>query len=125
MSTEYLVLLSNAANDSQPSVWQYSNKNKAAGYQKNNNGTHTLVFDFDNFKGSVKIQGTLELYPGELDWVDITLVDPATLLASPLDALDSTPIVASATRSFTGKFVYIRAAYQLEQGTITEIRYNY
>ena len=125
MSTEYLVLLSNAADDSQPSIWQYSTKNKAAGYQKNNSSIHTLVVDFDNFKGTVKIQGTLELYPGDLDWVDITLVDPATNLTSPLDSLDSTPLVANATRNFTGKFVYIRAAYQLTEGTITEIRYNY
>ena len=121
MSKESIVLLSNAADDSQPLVWQYSDKNKGAGYYKNNNGIHTAVFELDNFKGSIKIQATLELYPAENDWFDV-IYDTSDIS---LIALDSTPVTNNATCTFTGKFVYIRAAYQLEQGTITEIRYNY
>jgi len=34
-------------------------------------------------------------------------------------------VTNNAVCTFTGKFVYIRAAYQLEEGTITEIRYNH
>jgi hypothetical protein len=120
MSIETIVLLSNATDDSQPLVYQYSDKSRGAGYYKNGNGTHTAVFAFDNFKGSVKIQATLELYPGDADWFDVIYnsndVD--------LTAIDSTPLTANATCTFTGKFVFIRAAYQLEEGTITEIRYN-
>ena len=121
MSIETTVLLSNAADDSQPSVWQYSAKNKGAGYHKINNGVHTVVFTLNNFKGSIKMQATLELYPAENDWFDV-VYDSSDV---DLTALDSTPITNNATCTFTGKFVYIRAAYQLEQGTITEIRYNY
>jgi len=121
MSTETIVLLSNANDDSQSSSWQYSDKNRGAGYYKNGNGVHTAAFEFNNFKGSVKIQATLELYPGNDDWFDV-LYDTSSV---DLTALDSTPLVGSATCTFTGKFVFIRAAYQLEEGTITEIRYNY
>ena len=121
MSIETIVLLSNAADDSQPSVWQYSQKNKGAGYHKINNGVHTVFFELDNFKGSIKIQATLELYPTESDWFDV-VYDSSDIS---LTAIDSTPVTNNATCTFTGKFVFIRAAYQLEQGTITEIRYNY
>jgi hypothetical protein len=121
MSTETIVLLSNANDDSQPSSWQYSDKNRGAGYYKNGNGLHTAVFEFDNFKGGIKLQATLALYPNDNDWFDI-IYDSADVV---LTAIDSTPITSNATCTFTGKFVFIRAAYMLEEGTITEIRYNY
>lgn len=121
MSTETIVLLSNVTDDSQPLTWQYSDKNRGAGYYKTSNGVHTVAFEFDNFKGSVKIQATLELYPGENDWFDVSY-DSSSV---DLTALDSTPIVGSASCTFTGKFVFIRAAYMLEEGTISEIRYNH
>ena len=121
MSTETIVLLSNANTDSLPSSWQYSEKNRGAGYYKNSNGIHTAVFEFNNFKGSVKIQATLELYPNNEDWFDV-VYDSSDVV---LTAIDSTPITNNATCTFTGKFVFIRAAYMLEEGTISEIRYNY
>lgn len=121
MSIETIVLLSSARDDSQPSLWQYSDKNKAAGYHKINNGVHTVVFDLDNFKGSIKIQATLELYPADADWFDV-VYDSASV---DLTAFDSTPVTNTATCTFTGKFVFIRAVYKLEEGTINEIRYNY
>ena len=62
MSTETIVLLSNANDDSQASTWQYSEKNRGAGYYKTSNGVHTAVFELDNIKGRVIIQSTLELY---------------------------------------------------------------
>ena len=121
MSKESIVLLSTVTDDSQPTTWQYSEKSKGAGYQTSSDGIHTAVFEFNNFKGSVKIQATLELYPSDSDWFDV-IYDSSDVV---LTAVDSTPITNNATCTFTGKFVFIRAAYQLEEGTITEIRYNY
>lgn len=123
MSTESIILLTNATDDSQPLIWQYSDKNKAAGYHKNNSGVHTAIFSFDNFKGSVKIQATLELYPEDTDWFDVVLENTETGVT--LDSIDSTPLTTNTACNFTGKFVFIRAAYKLEEGTISEIRYNY
>jgi hypothetical protein len=117
MSQETYVLLPAVFLESSNSNFSYGDKRKAAGYNKKTDGVHTAVFEFDNFVGTVKIQGTLELYPNEADWVDIT----GTTIA----VEDSTPLIANETKTFVGKFVYIRAAYHLENGSITEIRYNY
>ena len=121
MSKENTVLISNYSYDNEPSTFFYSEKQKGAGYHRYNDGIHTVVFQFDNFKGSVKIQATLALYPGDNDWFDVTY----DTISTSLDALDSTPLVDTANCTFTGKFTWIRAAYKLEQGAITEIRYNY
>jgi len=121
MSTQSTTLISNYADESSPSSWYFSEKQQGAGYHKKSNSLHTAVFLFDEFKGSVKLQATLELYPGDADWFDIVYDDDA----DPLTSLDSTPAVPSATRNFTGNFIWIRAGIQLEDGTVTEIRYNY
>ena len=120
MSIENIILLSNVYTESINSDFSYGDKKRGAGYYKNNDGLHTVVFNFDNFVGSVKLQGTLELYPGENDWVDISY-DSITI---PVDALDSTPVVGTSVASFRGKFLWIRAAYNIQNGGITEIRYN-
>lgn len=118
MSIENLVLVSNYSDDSRPSVEVYSDKQKGAGHHTINDSVHTAVFQLNNFIGSIKIQATLELYPGEDDWFDV-VYDTASVNFPYLVN------VSSAVSTFTGKFVWIRAAYKLEQGTITEIRYNY
>lgn len=120
MSIENIILLSNVYTESATADYSVGEKKQGAGYYKNNDGLHTTVFTFDNFVGSVKLQGTLELYPGDDDWVDITY-DSITV---PVDALDSTPVVGSSIATFTGKFVWIRAAYNIQDGGIEEIRYN-
>jgi hypothetical protein len=121
MSRKTTVILRNITDDSQPSTFQFSEKHIGSGYYKNGNGIHTMTFEFDQFKGSIKVQGTLDLNPGNNDWVDV-IYDFADVN---LAALDSTPLNTNAVCTFTGKFVFIRVAYQLIEGTITEIRYNY
>jgi hypothetical protein len=116
MSTENHILLSNITIESIDSSFSYSEKNKGAGYNRNNDGVHTVVYSVDSFIGTVKMQGTLELYPGETDWVDIA----GTELGG-----DSSVFSASQSRTFVGKFLWIRAAYNLQNGTITQIRYNF
>jgi hypothetical protein len=119
MSTESITLLSNVSQEAAPgdSSFIYSGKQKGAGYHKYNDGVHTVVYDFNQFVGTVKIQATLELYPGDSDWFDVAGTEVGG---------DSTVINSSATSyTFTGKFVWIRAAYNLQNGTITEIRYNH
>ncbi len=119
MSTESITLLSNISQEAAPgdSSFTYSGKQKGAGYHKYNDGVHTVVYDLDQFVGTVKIQATLALYPGDSDWFDVENTELGG---------DSTVINNAATSyTFTGKFVWIRAAYNLQNGTITEIRYNY
>ena len=115
MSTENKELLSDKSEVTTEFV--YGSKNKAAGYNKFNDGLHTVVYEFDNFVGVVKIQGTLELEPGESDWVDV--------YGTTVTVEDSTPLISNETVNFTGRFLWIRAAYRVDQGTIVKIRYNY
>jgi hypothetical protein len=114
MSIEIHTLLSNITTESSDSTLSYGEKSKGAGYHKGNSGLHTVVYNLDNFTGTIKLQGTLELYPGEGDWFDIDGTNLEGVIGTSLE-----------TVNFTGNFVWIRAAYNLQTGTITEIRYNY
>jgi len=104
---------------------QYSDKNKGAGYHLNNDGVHTVSMIVNAFLGDITIQGTLSQYPSDNDddWVDVlTFAGDSTLYNQPNND-DSIDYDLSDT--FTGKFIWIRAKYELENGTIREIRYNY
>ena len=118
MSIENIILLSSTGTESADFV--YSNKQKGAGYHRRYDAVHTATFSFNNFKGSVKLQATLALYPSDDDWFDIVYDS-----GSELEAVDSTPLLTTEVRNFTGNFVWIRAAYQITEGTITQIRYSY
>lgn len=118
MSNESLILLSNVtiADSTIDPDFSYSNKSKAAGYHLKQDNTHTVVYQLNNFTGSIKLQGTLTEYPGDSDWVDI---DGSAVTYS--DQAGS----FSYSFNFKGNFVWIRAGYTLLSGDITEIRYNY
>jgi hypothetical protein len=118
MSTETLVLLSNITSEAGDSTYTYGNKQPGAGYHRSSDGLHTAVYAVDSFIGSIKIQGTLALYPSTDDWFDIDNTEIG--LGS-----DSSAWTTTGSVNFTGNFVWIRAAYNLQNGTITEIRYNH
>ena len=114
MSKESYILLSNVLTESSG----FGEKHKGAGYNRRDNGLHTVVFSVEAFKGSVGVQGTLEIYPGEADWVDLVSYnfdDGSTL----------SDITTTHSENFTGNFVWIRASYVITNGKIVEIRYNY
>jgi hypothetical protein len=119
MSTRNYILLENVSAES--SSDQYSEKAKAAGYHSIAGGLHTIVFSFDNFQGSLKMQGTLVDKPGDTDWVDITFDDESFTVVDN----DSSTQLDTVTRNFTGNFVWIRAKYTLINGCITKIQYNF
>ena len=103
MSTENIVLLSNITTDSVPATFSYGEKKKAAGYHRISDGLHTAVYTVNSFSGTIKIQGTLALYPGDNDWFDI----------------------GDAEIGGDSNFLWIRAAYNLQSGTIVDVRFNY
>ena len=122
MSIESYILLENFTNDSTPGTFRYTEKSKGWGYHRRlGPAVHTAQIGYDSFKGEIKFQATLALYPGEEDWFDIVYDNAQTNIT----ITDSTAATDSVIRTFTGNFVYIRAAYRLEQGTIQEIRYNH
>ena len=91
----------------------YSDKNKGAGYHKHSDGVHTVLFHAEGLVGTITIQATLEIYPGDNDWFDVYTETFA------IDSSNSNRIT-----TITGKFVFIRAAYHIEDGEIISVRYN-
>jgi len=117
MAVENTILLTETSTES--AEYLYSQKQKGAGYHRLEYPLHTVTFQFDNFKGSVKLQATLSLYPSEDDWFDINYDS-----GDSLESVDSTPLLTTVSRNFTGNFVWIRSAYRIEEGSIIEIRYS-
>lgn len=115
MSFENIVLLSNYTTESTDSSFSYSERGKGAGYHNLKDNLHTAIYELNEFAGTVKLQATLELYPTEDDWFDI--VD--TEIGGDNSVFSTTQSV-----TFSGNFVWIRAAYNLQNGTITSIYYN-
>lgn len=114
MSQEYITLLENITTAVDDSTFSYSEKSKGSGYNRTSNGLHTAIYSFDNFTGTVKLQATLATDPTASQWFDI----------------DGSEFVGNETTSnssfnFTGNFVWIRAAHNVQGGTISQIRYSY
>jgi hypothetical protein len=121
MAEKNYILIDNVNTESSDlSTFVFSDKKQGAGYNRRSDGLHTVQFELDQFKGSIKIQGTLDLYPGDNSWSDISYSSGSDLIA-----LDSTALTTNETRNFLGNWLWIRAAYVLEQGTIVKIRYTY
>ena len=117
MSTESIILLENTSTESADSTFAYSAKQKGAGYNKRYGGLHTYVYELDAFAGEIKLQGTLELYPGEADWVNIvgtTAGGDSTISAG----------ITTYTGNFTGNFVWIRGVIEMDDGAVQSILYN-
>lgn len=118
MSKESYLLVSQITAEAAVDTFTFSDKKQGAGYHRQSDAVHTAIYVVDSFKGVIKLQGTLELYPGDSDWVDIE----STVMGV---GEDSTVWSTTHSMNFTGNFVWIRAAYSLQNGTITQIRYNY
>ena len=115
MSYESIILIENVSTAGANIA---SEKKPGAGYHRKSDSLHTVVYSVNNLLGTVKLQGTLELYPVDADWFDIT----GTVLGNNQDVLTSVQV---STANFAGNFVWIRAVYTLQSGSITEIRYNH
>jgi len=117
MSNEITILLENAENTGS----FVSDKKTGSGYHQKYDNLHTFVLNFSNWRGVLKIQGTLEMFPGENDWFD---------LRDPLNAKleyggDSSNYNTVVTANSRGNFLWIRAVGTTDQGSIVEIRYNH
>lgn len=149
MTTEHFILLSNLEEPS--ATFCYGNKFKGAGYHSKLDTLHTVIFELDRFNGRIKIQGTLEQYPSETSWADIRFEPvPATLEPTHSQYYDSTfdsttdsimadeigdsvvsiqpgnaPITQYRIRHFIGSWIWVRAAYQIDEGIIARVRMTF
>ena len=116
MSYENIILLENISTESNGNTFSYSDKKPGAGYHGRYDPLHTAVYSVDSFVGTIKLQATLELYPIDSDWFDIS---DSTFGG---DSTTSTTVIS---KNFVGNFIWIRAAYSIQNGSISSIRYNY
>ncbi len=117
MATKFHILLENISAENAPNEYSYSNKRPGAGYSRRSSSLHTAIYKFNNFSGSVVLQGSLMRDPEEADWVDITNTDVGG---------DSTSIgTQNITRNFSGNFLWIRCKYSVTNGVITQITFGF
>lgn len=107
MSIEITVLVEDVTADGDSTV-RYSEPTKGSGYHLKD-GTHTMVYRVSDFEGSIMLQGTLEQYPGEEDWANIS----ETAFTGDQSSMFN--------QTFFGNYVWIRAAYQIQSGSIEKI----
>jgi hypothetical protein len=113
MSIENTVILEN---QSTPVSQAVTEKFKGSGYYRKAAGMQTFQYTLDEFKGSIRVQGTLELYPGEESWID--------LQDSAIESVDSTTFSGAFIRNIQGNWLWLRLQYTLDEGIITQVRYN-
>jgi hypothetical protein len=104
-------------------------KSQADGYYGHSDGLHTVSWTFNNFKGRIKLQGTLATDPQPADWVDLDLDGSGTGYVEHATAKTGTDIY-----NVTGNFVWVRAqvirSYDPtltvnNAGVVTKVLFNY
>jgi hypothetical protein len=125
MSIEIYILAENLAAESSDSAYLHTDKKPGAGYHQNLSNLHTAIYKVDSFTGSIKLQGTLAIDPAESDWFDIT----NTAFGGSDDTEvtgDSAQFVSSTiNRNFSGNFVWVRGAYNIQNGTVQQIAFSF
>jgi len=125
MSIEIHILAENLTSEVSDSAYLFTGKKPGAGYHQNLTNLHTAIYKVDSFVGSIKLQATLAVDPAEADWFDIT--------NTTFGGTDDTEVTgdsaqfASTTinRNFSGNFVWIRGAYNIQNGTLQQIAFSF
>lgn len=98
-----------------------SSKQPGAGYHKQPDVLHTFSLNLENFVGEIRLQATLEIFPGAGDWFDLEDPNGEKIQLGG----DSTVYNSVISYNSTGNFVWIRAIGYVNSGRIVEIRYIY
>lgn len=139
MKNEVYILLEYAG----PTTETVTEKMIGSGYH-NNDGVHTVQYVFDNFVGHIVLQGTLETEPDNYtDWADIHLTRIPTVKKELEYEYESeyqneyeyeyqqkvdtttTPVTGTVFLNFFGNFVWIRAKYKVDSGSIDRVVFNF
>jgi hypothetical protein len=87
-------------------------KFKGDGYYGRSDGLHTVQYTYNGLTGTITIQGTLVVDPGDSDWFDVHTYTAGNE-------------TSSAVKSFTGNYVWVRAIVEYTGGTINSIVLNH
>lgn len=106
MSTEFITLLDISTTGS-----FVSDKQPGAAYHSKVANVHTFISEFDSFVGTVQLQGTLEIFPGDNDWFVLRNINNADVVYTDTD----TGTITTASR---GNFLWVRAVGSVASGTV-------
>jgi hypothetical protein len=121
MSNEITILL-----NQQTAIGSFiSDKKPGAGYHQKYDNLHTFVINFSNWNGEVKLQGTLELFPGNDSWVDLIDTSGNTMHYFDDYSSESGTYNYDITANTRGNFIWIRAVGTLNSGAITQIQFSH
>jgi hypothetical protein len=113
MSSEITVLINQ---QSTPGIFD-SGRKPGAGYHQKYDNLHTFVINLENWNGELRIQGTLDLFPGDDSWVDLTDFSG--------NSLSYTTGTGALTVNVRGNFIWIRAVGSTTAGTIQQIQFSH
>ena len=87
-------------------------KFKGDGYYGRSDGLHTVQYTYDGVTGDIIIEATLAIDPVDEDWFEV-------------HSYTATQESGSKIISFTGNYVWIRAAIVYTDGTLSSIVLNH
>jgi hypothetical protein len=136
MKTETLILLENAT---QTVGLEVSPFIKASGYHSPGT-SQSYLYTFSEFTGTISLEGTLLQRPADEDWATIPstefvaseltgsiVISESGIVATTIDdgetTVESIPFQPFA--SSIGNYVWVRAVYSVDSGTIDQIRFNF
>jgi hypothetical protein len=125
MSSEIFILLENTNAESNDSAFLYSDKRPGAGYHKSLDNLHTAVYSVVDFLGGIKLQATLAVDPSDTDWFDINNTQVGGSENTLISGDSSIFGTQTLSVNFSGNFVWVRAAYNVQNGAITKISYTF
>lgn len=125
MSIEIYTLAENITAESSDSAYLYTDKKPGAGYHQALTNLHTAIYKVDSFAGSVKLQATLAVDPAEADWFDISNTSFGGTDDTEVTGDSAQFTSSTVNRNFSGNFVWIRGAYNVQNGTIQQIAFSF
>lgn len=125
MSIEIHILAENLTAESADSAYLFTDKKPGAGYHQNLSCLHTAIYKVSDFAGSLKLQATLATDPSDSDWFDISNTDFGGSDDTEVTGDSAQFSSATINRNFSGNFVWVRAAYNIQNGTIQQLAFSF
>jgi hypothetical protein len=93
-------------------------KYKGDGYYGRSDGFHTVQYNITGFVGTIDIQATLAVNPGDADWF--------TIYTQAYPVVNDEGTTGSFMSNFTGNYVWVRAyVNNWTDGTVNSIQLNH
>lgn len=136
MSANSQILLSANTHPGDSTEVLVGDKVKGDGFYGRADGFHTVMWNVDNFTGTIAIQGSLEVDPQDSDWVEIPFevvsgdftvtTSGRVTIQGNLAQRQYTADTAVESYNFKGNFVWVRVRiFDWTAGTVNSVLLNH